>query len=131
MPRKNRTTPTDRARDRLATAAETIANALTVLTTPALAAALDEEALERMAVRHLTAEHYGRWVDLPPRRSSTDQVAETVGGRLVGIREDPKPQRPAPNAPLTRVLLLQSGTRLDGFTRDLNDPVDVAPRSWS
>jgi hypothetical protein len=128
MPRKTRSNQAP-AQTQVASALRAIADALTIPNQPVDVVLPPAEDLELLAVRHLNAGHLGRWVDFPGRPiTAAESAIGTPAGRLVGIRIT-EGQRLERNP--SRVLLIQSGTRTDPFTYPLDQPVHVAPRSWS
>lgn len=86
-----------------------------------------------LAVRHLTVEHLGRWVEIPGRPQRPGSVpepsVEAVAGRLVGIRAGQL--KPPHNGVPTRVLVLQQGSHIGPNELTVDRPVNVGHRDWS
>lgn len=92
-------------------------------------------AAETMAVRHLTVEHLGRWIELPGRPAQMrrpaidDPSIAATGGRLVGF----KPGQVLGSGSGTvaqRVLVVMMGGPAIELTLPTNATVHVAPREW-
>jgi len=85
---------------------------------------------ELMGVRHLTAEHIGRFIYLPGTATGAAAREEpsvlAFGGRLVGIRPGEYS-----SAPPTRILVIQQGNDQAALPLRVDAAVLVSPRTWS
>lgn len=99
------------------------------------AASAAPEKPELLAVRHLTVEHVGRWIQINARpitlAEKDEPSVKTQVGRLVGIRTGDYGKDGLPLATPTRRVVLMQGTSIAEISLPVDQPVEVAPRSWS